>query len=205
MSLLSRPAGGAEVHYEGHDSTSANWRALICGHPYVCHYWPGVLHGQIPSHMLRQCHTWAFLKDKRKTVDLWIVCLLPNPVHLYYSDEIVDEQPCGELQPARVCLEGSCMEYWIGPNYGITQFDNVLFAVLTVFQCITMEGWTDMLYYVRDKVNDLTLITFFWMYFGARWQYFDKYMCITEQWCLRECLELDVLCSPYHHRILLYA
>lgn len=82
-------------------------------------------------------------------------------MHLYYSDEIVDEQPCGELQPARVCLEGSCMEYWIGPNYGITQFDNVLFAVLTVFQCITMEGWTDMLYYVRDKVNDLTLITFF--------------------------------------------
>lgn len=85
-----------------------------------------------------------------------------------------DEQPCGEALPARVCEEGYCMEYWIGPNYGITQFDNVLFAVLTVFQCITMEGWTDMLYYVRVKGNDLTLITFFKMYFGSRLQYADK-------------------------------
>lgn len=174
MSILSRPAGGAEVHHEGHDSTSANWRALICGHPYVCHYWPGVLYGQIPPHMHRQCHTWAFLKDKRKNVDLWIVGLLPNPVLLHYSDEMYDEQPCGEALPARVCEEGYCMEYWIGPNYGITQFDNVLFAVLTVFQCITMEGWTDMLYYVRVKGNDLTLITFFKMYFGSRLQYADK-------------------------------
>lgn len=41
-----------------------------------------------------------------------------------------------------------CREYWQGPNYGITQFDNILFAILTVFQCITMEGWTELLYYV---------------------------------------------------------
>lgn len=107
-----------------------------------------------------------FLKDKRKSVDLWFVCLLPKPVHLHYSVEVVDEQPCG----ARSCPDHSvCMGYWIGPNYGITQFDNVLFAVLTVFQCITMEGWTDMLYYVRAKANDLTLILFFKI--GSRWQY----------------------------------
>lgn len=174
MSLLSRPAGGAEVHHEGHDSTFANWRALICGHPYVCHYWPGVLHGQIPPNMLRQCHMWAFLKDKRKSVDLWIVCLLPKPVHLHYSVEIFDEQPCG----ARKCPDHSdCMGYWIGPNYGITQFDNVLFAVLTVFQCITMEGWTDMLYYVRVKANDLTLIQFFKI--ESRWQYFIN-ICVLQ-------------------------
>ena len=48
------------------------------------------------------------------------------------------------------CDEGSvCARYWIGPNYGITSFDNILFAMLTVFQCITMEGWTNVLYYVR--------------------------------------------------------
>ncbi len=41
-----------------------------------------------------------------------------------------------------------CKEGWEGPNYGITSFDNILFAMLTVFQCITMEGWTDVLYYV---------------------------------------------------------
>jgi hypothetical protein len=42
-----------------------------------------------------------------------------------------------------------CKEGWTGPNYGITSFDNILFAMLTVFQCITMEGWTTVLYYVR--------------------------------------------------------
>ncbi len=41
-----------------------------------------------------------------------------------------------------------CREYWDGPNKGITSFDNIGFAMLTVFQCITMEGWTQVLYWV---------------------------------------------------------
>lgn len=41
-----------------------------------------------------------------------------------------------------------CMMGWEGPNDGITNFDNFAFAMLTVFQCITMEGWTDVLYWV---------------------------------------------------------
>lgn len=42
-----------------------------------------------------------------------------------------------------------CLEKWVGPNFGITSFDNIGFAMLTVFQCITMEGWTAILYWVR--------------------------------------------------------
>ena len=41
-----------------------------------------------------------------------------------------------------------CLSKWIGPNYGITSFDNIAFAMITVFQCITMEGWTTVMYYV---------------------------------------------------------
>ncbi|XP_073667916.1 calcium channel, voltage-dependent, P/Q type, alpha 1A subunit, b isoform X12 [Paramisgurnus dabryanus] len=78
------------------------------------------------------------------------------------TGEIFDEQPCGEQLPARVCPNGTkCDGPWEGPNYGITQFDNVLFAVLTVFQCITMEGWTDMLYYSNDALGS----AWNWMYF----------------------------------------
>lgn len=44
----------------------------------------------------------------------------------------------------------TCLEKWDGPNYGITSFDNIGFAMLTVFQCITMEGWTAILYWVRN-------------------------------------------------------
>lgn len=46
-----------------------------------------------------------------------------------------------------------CNDTWIGPNDGITQFDNILFAVLTVFQCITMEGWTAVLYNVSTSAQ----------------------------------------------------
>uniref|UniRef100_A0AAY4F022 Voltage-dependent P/Q-type calcium channel subunit alpha-1A n=1 Tax=Denticeps clupeoides TaxID=299321 RepID=A0AAY4F022_9TELE len=78
------------------------------------------------------------------------------------TDEMYDEQPCGEALPSRLCPPGTvCRPYWIGPNYGITQFDNILFAVLTVFQCITMEGWTDMLYYSNDASGS----AWNWMYF----------------------------------------
>ncbi|XP_052403727.1 voltage-dependent P/Q-type calcium channel subunit alpha-1A isoform X7 [Carassius gibelio] len=78
------------------------------------------------------------------------------------TDEIREEFPCGKEAPARTCPNGTeCKLYWIGPNYGITQFDNILFAVLTVFQCITMEGWTDLLYYSNDASGS----AWNWMYF----------------------------------------
>ena len=41
-----------------------------------------------------------------------------------------------------------------GPNYGITSFDNIIYAMLTVFQCITMEGWTPILYWFNDALGN---------------------------------------------------
>ncbi|XP_067640093.1 voltage-dependent calcium channel type A subunit alpha-1 isoform X14 [Eurosta solidaginis] len=54
-----------------------------------------------------------------------------------------------------------CLEKWEGPNWGITSFDNIGFAMLTVFQCITMEGWTAILYWTNDALGS----TFNWIYF----------------------------------------
>uniref|UniRef100_A0A6Q2YUN0 Voltage-dependent L-type calcium channel subunit alpha n=1 Tax=Esox lucius TaxID=8010 RepID=A0A6Q2YUN0_ESOLU len=55
----------------------------------------------------------------------------------------------------RHCTQNStqCMMGWEGPNDGITNFDNFAFAMLTVFQCITMEGWTDVLYWMQDAMG----------------------------------------------------
>nr|XP_023397659.1 voltage-dependent N-type calcium channel subunit alpha-1B [Loxodonta africana] len=76
--------------------------------------------------------------------------------------EPVGDFPCGKEAPARLCEEDmECREYWPGPNFGITNFDNILFAVLTVFQCITMEGWTDILYNTNDAAGN----TWNWLYF----------------------------------------
>ncbi|KAI4797711.1 hypothetical protein KUCAC02_024906, partial [Chaenocephalus aceratus] len=78
------------------------------------------------------------------------------------SGDQMDDRPCGDELPSRLCTnETRCEHRWIGPNYGITQFDNILFAVLTVFQCITMEGWTEMLYFS----NDVGGSTWNWMYY----------------------------------------
>ncbi|XP_076627344.1 calcium voltage-gated channel subunit cacophony isoform X20 [Colletes latitarsis] len=55
----------------------------------------------------------------------------------------------------------TCMDHWVGPNFGITSFDNIGFAMLTVFQCITMEGWTAILYWTNDALGS----TYNWIYF----------------------------------------
>lgn len=59
-----------------------------------------------------------------------------------------DPNPCGGIY---TCPDGSeCKGEWEGPQWGITSFDNFGQAMLTVFQCITLEGWTDMLYWIHD-------------------------------------------------------
>lgn len=55
----------------------------------------------------------------------------------------------------------SCQEAWRGPNYGITSFDNIFFSMLTVFQCITQEGWTQVLYWMNDAMGS----SWNWIYF----------------------------------------
>ena len=38
-------------------------------------------------------------------------------------------------------------------DYGLVSFDNVPQAILTIFQCISLEGWTKMMYYYSDAYN----------------------------------------------------
>ncbi|KAM8981856.1 voltage-dependent L-type calcium channel subunit alpha-1C isoform 5-T5 [Sarcophilus harrisii] len=66
-----------------------------------------------------------------------------------------DPSPCAlDTGHGRQCQNGTiCKAGWDGPKHGITNFDNFAFAMLTVFQCITMEGWTDVLYWVNDAVG----------------------------------------------------
>ncbi|XP_042203568.1 voltage-dependent calcium channel type A subunit alpha-1-like isoform X6 [Homarus americanus] len=71
------------------------------------------------------------------------------------------ETPCHtdikELTPpGAFCCDATtsvCLELWVGPNNGITSFDNIGFAMLTVFQCITQEGWTAILYWTNDALG----------------------------------------------------
>uniref|UniRef100_A0A3B4C085 Voltage-dependent L-type calcium channel subunit alpha n=1 Tax=Pygocentrus nattereri TaxID=42514 RepID=A0A3B4C085_PYGNA len=71
--------------------------------------------------------------------------------------------PCAEAGNGRRCtVNGTmCRPGWPGPNNGITHFDNLGFSMLTVYQCITTQGWTDVLYWVNDAVG----MEWPWLYF----------------------------------------
>uniref|UniRef100_A0A8B9DGP8 Voltage-dependent L-type calcium channel subunit alpha n=1 Tax=Anser cygnoides TaxID=8845 RepID=A0A8B9DGP8_ANSCY len=71
--------------------------------------------------------------------------------------------PCTTSGHGRHCtINGTeCRSGWPGPNNGITHFDNFGFAMLTVYQCITMEGWTEVLYWVNDAIGN----EWPWIYF----------------------------------------
>ncbi|KAM9326555.1 voltage-dependent L-type calcium channel subunit alpha-1F [Gastrophryne carolinensis] len=76
----------------------------------------------------------------------------------YIGTDIVAEEepaPCAFSGHGRECHVNNteCRGKWEGPNGGITNFDNFFFAMLTVFQCITMEGWTDVLYWMQDAMG----------------------------------------------------
>merc|ERR1712223_52314 len=47
------------------------------------------------------------------------------------------------------------------PNFGITNFDNFGLSMLTVFQCVTLEGWTDVLYWVQDSMGNTWQFAYF--------------------------------------------
>lgn len=89
----------------------------------------------------------------RKTYNIFLPFFLFTFAPLFSENETLDsselEFPCG----VRKCPPKYTCNNSIGPNDGITQFDNILFAVLTVFQCITMEGWTTVLYNVRHHTH----------------------------------------------------
>lgn len=45
-----------------------------------------------------------------------------------------------------------CVEAFTNPNYGIIAFDNIFISIVVIFQCITMEGWTRIMYMVGGYI-----------------------------------------------------
>ncbi|EGR31325.1 hypothetical protein IMG5_112520 [Ichthyophthirius multifiliis] len=63
----------------------------------------------------------------------------------------------GETQ----CKSGYiCGKTLSNPNHGVTNFDNILTAFLMVFQCVTLEGWTQIMYWLFDSFTIFIVIYF---------------------------------------------
>jgi hypothetical protein len=46
----------------------------------------------------------------------------------------------GTCEPGEVCLY-----YGYNPAYGTESFDSITAACMTIFQCVTLEGWVDVM------------------------------------------------------------
>ena len=55
---------------------------------------------------------------------------------------VLTQDICGDM----LCnVDYVCVKTTENPNYDNTSFDNFLYALLVVFQCITLEGWSSIL------------------------------------------------------------
>ena len=53
---------------------------------------------------------------------------------------------CRNDEECNAVMEGTfCGKRTLNPNYDVTNFDNIFWAMLLVFQCITLEGWSDIM------------------------------------------------------------
>ncbi|XP_065351479.1 muscle calcium channel subunit alpha-1 isoform X11 [Cloeon dipterum] len=77
------------------------------------------------------------------------------------GEEMDIPHPCGDGGFQCMTIGMVCRDGWDGPNWGITNFDNFGLAMLTVFQCVTLEGWTDVLYNIQDAMGS----SWQWIYF----------------------------------------
>lgn len=66
---------------------------------------------------------------------------------------------CGE--PKDVGLHYSSDPLDIDTDFRITNFDNPLIGLLTIFQCITFDGWSTMMYNIKDQQEPALVIIFF--------------------------------------------
>eukprot|EP00898_Chlorokybus_atmophyticus_P005124 jgi/Chlat1/5612/Chrsp369S09000 len=101
----------------------------------------------------------------------------PNNTTTYVASELADDPDASCGRPGipnyiaseegirgsgRMCPSGLTCFLNGNPNYGVSGFDNILKAWLTIFQSITTEGWSDIMYVVQDASSWWT-----WPYFVA--------------------------------------
>ena len=59
------------------------------------------------------------------------------------------------------CSDGeSCLYYGYNPARGTMSFDSILPACMTIFQCVTLEGWVDVMYTAMEVAGPLSSLYF---------------------------------------------
>ena len=71
----------------------------------------------------------------------------------YLADYCSETEPdCG---PSKCEAGQTCEPTGKNPNSDVTSFDNIFTSMLTIFVCMTLEGWSDTMYHSRDVTDTL--------------------------------------------------
>ena len=74
-----------------------------------------------------------------------------------------------------------CARWSENPNFGITSFDNIVWACNTIFMCISLEGWAQVMYDAQDATSQ-------WAWVRSR---------MVSLCCRRHTIALTTVC--HHH------
>lgn len=89
-------------------------------------------------------------------LQLWMGVLRNRCVEI--SDGVVlEDRLCGNLECPGYT---ECGKYLDNPNYGVTSFDDILHSLLTVFQCVTLEGWSSILNMLQVSFSEWVILYF---------------------------------------------
>ncbi|KAM4726218.1 voltage-dependent T-type calcium channel subunit alpha-1I-like [Anableps anableps] len=111
--------------------------------PFIC---------SLSEHGMRQCRDIPPLQKDGN------ICLL-TPPHL---------DPLGLNSNVSGCINWNayynvCRSSGKNPNMGSINFDNIGYAWIAIFQVVTLEGWTDIMYYVMDSLSSWSFIYFIFL------------------------------------------
>jgi hypothetical protein len=82
----------------------------------------------------------------------------------FNSGTATDNRNCGSHD----CGDQYCVKYISNPNYGGTSYDDILMGLLTAFQCVTLENWSNVEQNVSDAFGPFATIYYtFHTLFGA--------------------------------------
>jgi len=79
-------------------------------------------------------------------LNLFMGLLMSRCIHIETGNLYYDDEGGDMICKAESCPEGYfCGKQTLNPNFDVTNFDNIFWALLNVFQCITMEGWSEIM------------------------------------------------------------
>jgi hypothetical protein len=146
-SLNAFPAMKRLIVSLGHSLTSLSYAGLLLFFVFLIFGIFGIK--QFSGNLYLRCRIgtepddgfWPYVTDPEslctvnglggRTCPLGTFCAQPSRNNIKYDDE-------------RIINSGLV-------NYGVTTFDNLPFAFVTIFQMITLEGWVDIMYLLIDS------------------------------------------------------